>query len=62
MLTNPCTILYSTSPASHFVPLRLALRGYSVALLPQPFALRARILSRFAPTKYSKKKGVSQST
>ena len=26
-----------TSPASHFVPLRLALRGYSVASLPRNF-------------------------
>ena len=28
-----------TSPASHFMPLRLALRGYSVASLPRRFAL-----------------------
>ena len=32
-----------TSPASHFMPLRLALRGYLVALLPRRFALRARM-------------------
>ena len=41
---------------------RLALRGYSVASLPRSFALRARILGRFAPSKFSKKKSVSQST
>ena len=51
-----------TSLTSHFVPLRLALRGYSVASLPRRFAPRARILSRFAPSKFSKKKSVSQST
>ena len=39
----------------------LALRGYSVASLPRRFALRARILGRFAPSKF-KKKSVSQST
>ena len=35
---------------------RLALRGYSVASLPRSFTLRARILGRFAPLKFSKKK------
>ena len=41
---------------------RLALRGYSVASLPRSFALRARIFGRFAPSKFSKNKSVSQST
>ena len=45
------------------MPLRLALRNYSVALLPKRFALRARILGRFVPshfalTKIFKKKSV----
>ena len=34
---------------------RLALRGYSVASLPRRFALCARILGRFAPSKFKKK-------
>ena len=42
-----------TRPASHFVPLRLALRGYSVAFLPRRIALRARILGRFAPSGFA---------
>ena len=39
----------------------LALRGYFVASLPRRFALCARILGRFAPSKFSKKENVSQS-
>ena len=42
-----------TSPASHFVPLRLALRVYSVASLPRRIALRARILGCFAPSGFA---------
>ena len=48
---------------------RLALQGYSVALLPRRFALRARILGCFAPSHFAlrahenfQKKSVSQST
>ena len=51
-----------TSPASHFVPLRLALRGYLVALLPRRFALAFSVaslpqsfrnLSHFAPSGFT---------
>ena len=56
LLLKYCPIFMKTSPASQFVPLRLALQGYSVTLLPRRFALSfsgasfPRIL-RFALTK-----------
>ena len=57
-------ISYITSLTSNFVPLRLALRGYSVASLPRRFALRAsRSHSRsLRSLEIFKKKSVSQST
>ena len=59
---SPPLYIY-TSPANHFVPLRLALGGYSVAWLPRRFALAFSVNSlpcilRFALMKMFKKKCV----